>query len=128
MRQWLAVGWFFFLILAAVAVVSFVRGKQNDQQYQTTLEQFRVALKAGASRAQVEDYLRQKGMGFERTCCKRDIFDDRMTIGRRTPKFFCTDPNIYLEFKFDNAAPHAQVAARSDPLKKIDLLERGVCL
>ena len=128
MRQWLALAWFLVVILAIVAVVSFVRRKQNDQHYRTTLAQYRSALKAGTTRAQVENYLREQGMPFERTCCKPGIFSDRTRVGKRAPKFFCSDDGIYVEFTFDNGSPPAEVASGSDVLKKISLAEHGFCL
>lgn len=128
MRQWLAVGWFVVFILAIVAVVSFVRGKRNDAQYQATLLQYRSALKPGATRAEVEDFLRRQRLPFERTCCEATEFFDRTKIGTRSHKFFCSDQNIYLEFKFDNGPQKAQVASGSDALTKIDLVEQGLCL
>ena len=116
------------LVLAIVAGVSFVRAKRNDEQYQTTLKQFRTTLKPGTSRGQVEEYLRQRGMPFERTCCKPGIFSDRARIGKRPSKFVCSDENIYLEFKFNNDPQQAAVARGSDVLKKIDIVEHGICL
>lgn len=127
MRQWLFVGWIVVLILAFVAVVSFVRAKHADRPYRTTLDAYRAALSPGLRRDHVEDYLRHKGMSYERTCCTAGVFSDRAKIGEQASHWFCAKQDIYLEFKFDGATPQADVAQGSDVLKKIDLYQNRSC-
>jgi hypothetical protein len=127
MRQWLFVSWVVVLVLAIVTVVSFVRAKHNDQPYRTTLAAYRAALSPGSRRDQVEDYLRGKGMTYERTCCAVGIYSDRTKIGEQAPHWFCAKQDVYLDFKFDNATPSEDVAQGSDILKKIDLYQSRSC-
>lgn len=127
MRQWLFVGWVIVLILAITSVVAFVRAKHDDQPYRTTLAAYRAALSPGSRRDQVEDYLRRKGMPYERTCCAVGIYSDRTKIGEQAPHWFCARQDVYLEFKFDNATPSEDVAQGSDILKKIDLYQNRSC-
>ena len=127
MRQWLFVGWVVVLVLGIVTVVSFVRAKRNDQPYRSMQAAYRAALGPGSRRDHVEDYLRHKGLTYERTCCAVGIYSDRTKIGEQAPHWFCAKQNIYLEFRFDTATPAQEVAKGSDILKKIDLYQSRSC-
>lgn len=127
MRQWLGIGLLVVIVIAIFNIVSFVRKKQDDRQFLVTLRSYRSALKAGTSRAEVEDYLRQKGMSYARSCCERGVFSDRSKIGELPPPWTCRNWNVYLDFQFESAE-HADVAGGADRLTKIDLYENGQCL
>src|SRR5690349_15575622 len=124
MRQWLGIGLLVVIIIAIFNVASFVRKKESDKQFLNTLLAYRSALKAGTSRAEVEDYLRQHGMPYTRSCCQRGVFSDRSKIGELPPNWTCKNWNVYLDFQFQNDN-HAEVAGGTDRLTKVDLYENG---
>lgn len=128
MRQWLGIGFLIVIIIAIANVNSFVRKKREDRHFLTTLLTYRSALKAGASRAEVEDYLRQQGMPYERSCCERGLFSDRSKIGEMPPRWTCRNWNVYLDFQFQKTDPEADVAKGTDRLTRIELYEDGQCL
>ena len=128
MRQWLGIGFLIVIIIAIFNIVSFVRKKQTDRQFLATLLIYRSAFKSGASRAEVEDYLRQKGMPYQRSCCESGVFSDRSKIGELPPHWTCRNWNVYLDFQFQGDDPHADAASGTDRLTKIDLYEIGQCL
>lgn len=128
MRQWLGIGFLIVIIIAIANVNSFVRKKREDRHFLTTLLAYRSALKAGASRAGVEDYLRQQGMPYERSCCEQGLFSDRSKIGEMPPRWTCRNWNVYLDFQFQKTDPEADVAKGTDRLTRIELYEDGQCL
>ena len=128
MRQWLGIGLLVVIAIAIFNIVSFVKKKHEDSRFRTALAAYRAQLQPGASRRQVEDYLRQHNMPFSRSCCKPGVFSDRSKIGEESPSFTCRNWSIYLEFKFKNADPSADVADGADILTSIDLDQDGVCL
>lgn len=127
MRQWLGIALLVVIVFAVINVVSFVRKKRDDGKFLTVLMTYRSAFKPGTSRTEVEDYLRQHGMPYERSCCERGVFSDRSKIGELPPKWTCRNWNVYLDFKFQSADA-ADVARGADRLTKIDLYENGICL
>lgn len=128
MRQWLGIGLLIVIILAIFNIRSFVLNKRENRHFLNTLLAYRSAFKAGASRAEVEDYLRQKGMPYERSCCEPGVFSDRSKIGELPPRWTCRNWNVYLDFQFQRTDPEADVAKGTDRLTKIDLYENGQCL
>jgi IS5 family transposase len=128
MRQWLGIGLLVVIVVAILSFMWFVRKEHEDSRFQTALATYRSALKPGTSRERVEDYLRQQGLPFERSCCEPGVFSDRAKIGQEEPNWVCRNRNIYLEFKFQNSAATAAVASGSDVLTKIDLYQNGICL
>ncbi|HEY2470581.1 MAG TPA: hypothetical protein VGI45_22495 [Terracidiphilus sp.] len=127
MRQWVGIGLLVVIAIAIFNIVSFIRRKDDDKRYLSTLMAYRSVLKPGTSRAEVEDYLRQKGMPYARSCCEPDVFSDRSKIGELPPHFTCRNWNVYLDFQFQGSN-HADVARGTDQLTKIDLYENGQCL
>jgi hypothetical protein len=127
MRQWLGIGLVAVIIIAIFNLVSFVRKKQTDKQYLSALLTYRATFKPGASRAEVEDYLTQHHMPYERSCCERGVFSDRSKIGELPPHWTCKTWNVYLDFQF-KSPEGADVASGTDHLSKIDLYENGQCL
>jgi len=128
MRQWMGVVLLVVIVLAVINVVSFVRKKRDDRIFLTKLISFRSVFKPGTNRAEVEDYLRQHGMPYERSCCERGVFSDRSKIGQLPPRWTCRNWNVYVDFKFQSTEKEADVASGSDRLTKIDLYENGDCL
>jgi len=126
MRQWLGITLLAVIFLAIINIVSFVRRKQDENQFRTRLMAFRSTVKPGTRRAEVEDYLTQLGMPYARSCCEPSVFSDRSKIGQLPPKWTCRTWNVYLDFKFQNR--EAFVASGDDRLTKIDLYENGECL
>lgn len=127
MRQWLGIGLLIVIVIAIFNIVGFVRKKRDDRHFLNTLQEYRSAFKPGTSRAEVEDYLRQHGMVYTRSCCEPGVFSDRSKIGELPPHWTCRNWNVYLDFQFQSAE-HAEVASGEDPLTKIDLYENGQCL
>lgn len=124
MRQWLGIALLVVIFIAILNMVWFVRRKQDDSQFRTTLASYRATLRPGTSRERVEQYLRQKNMPYERSCCQAGVFSDLAKLGTESPSIFCHNLNIYLEFHFNSAdAPQG-----SDALTRIDLYQRGTCL
>lgn len=121
------IGWVLVLVLAVVVVISFVRAKHHDQPYRAMLAAYRSALAPGLTREKVEDYLREREMPYQRSCCEPGEFSDLTRIGAQAPHWFCRKQNIYLEFKFNHGAQGAEVARGSDILKEIDLFEDRSC-
>lgn len=128
MRHWLGIGLVVVIVIAVINVVSFVRRKQEESRFRTTVTTYRSVLKPGINRDKVEDYLRRHGMPFERSCCEPGVFSDRSKLGQEPARWFCRNQNVYLEFNFDSDAAPADVARGSDVLKKIDLYENDSCL
>jgi hypothetical protein len=132
MRQWLLIGWIIVIAAAVFLVYSFIRTKNTEQiqqtEYKGRLAESRSALAPGSSRQHVEDYLRQKGIPFERVCCKADDFSDRARIGHEPRNWICGDWNVYLEFRFESGTTGLRAATGTDRLKQIDLYQNGPCL
>jgi tRNA(Ile)-lysidine synthase TilS/MesJ len=126
MRQWLGIALLVVIFLTIINVTSFVRRKQDEDQYRARLSALRSAVKPGASRADVENYLRRQGMPYVRSCCNAGVFSDRSKIGQLPPKWTCRNWNVYLDFRFQNT--EGNVASGDDRLTKIDLYEDGECL
>ena len=100
MRQWLGIGLLVVIAIAIINIWAFVKKKHEDSRFRVALAAYRAELKPGASRQQVENYLRQQNMSFARSCCEPGVFSDRSKIGEESPSFTCRNWNIYLEFKF----------------------------
>ena len=128
MRQWLGVALIVVIVIAIFNTVSFVRRKREEKQFLNRLLAYRSALKPGASRAEVEGYLRQRGMPYVRSCCESGVFSDRSKIGALPPRWTCRTWNVYLDFKFQSVDSPASVASGDDRLTTIDLYENGECL
>ena len=132
MKRWLAVALAVIIAVAVCAGVSYWRAKQFEKEhqaaYETKLAGFQSALQPGMSREQVEDYLRGKGLPFQRSCCESGVFSDLTKIGQNPPNWVCRGWNVYVEFKFENALKDAQTATPSDRLKSMDLYQKGICL
>lgn len=128
MRQWLGIG---LLVVIAIAIFNFVllvKKKQEDSRFRAAIAAYRAQFKGGASRRQVEDYLRQQNMPFARSCCEAGVFSDRSKMGEESPSVVCRNLSIYLEFKFKAADPSADAADGGDILTGIDLYQDGNCL
>ena len=127
MRQWLGIGLLAVIVIAILNLNSFVRKKREDKRFLSTLLEYRSALKPGTSRTEVEDYLRQKGLPYTRSCCEPGIFSDRSKIGELPPHWTCRNWSVYLDFQFQSTGD-ADAASGTDRLTKIDLYENGQCL
>ena len=127
MRRLLALLFLVILIVVAVSFMSSSEKKEDEKRFQSTLSDYRSALKPGASRSQVEDYLRQHGTGFERACCDAQNFADRASLGDEPRNLFCQPWKVSVDFQFKSAEAPANVARDSDLLTAIDLHREGVC-
>ena len=132
MKPWLVVGWGIVIVLALGNIHSFVLAKQKEQMrqasYRSKVAVYRSILKSGMTREQVEEYLRQTGAPFERTCCEPSLFSDRTKIGHESPGWVCRNWDVYVEFKFDSQSVDAAVAAPKDTLREIVLFQNGSCV
>lgn len=127
MRRLLGLGIIVIIVIVLVNQMSSNERKEDEKRFQSTLSEFRSALKPGSSRSQVEDYLRQHGTAFERACCDAQNFSDRASLGDEPRNLFCQPWKVSLDFQFKGAEPAANVARESDLLTTIDLHREGVC-
>lgn len=128
MRQWLGIALLIVIVIAIFDIVSFVRKKRSENEFRSTLLAYRATFQAGASRAEIENFLRQQKMPYVRSCCEAGVFSDRSKIGELPPTWTCRNWNVYLDFRFQNAGAGTDVASGNDRLTKIDLYENGQCL
>lgn len=127
MRRLLALLVLVILVVVAVNFMSSSEKKEDEKRFQATLAEYQSNLKPGASRSQVEDYLRQHGTAFQRACCDAQNFADRASLGDEPRNLFCQPWKVSLDFQFKSAESPANVARDTDLLTAIALHREGVC-
>jgi len=80
------------------------------------------------TREQLEDYLRARGLPFQRSCCETGVFSDLTKIGQAPPNLICREWNVYVEFRFESALIEPQTATPLDRLERMNLRQNGICL
>jgi hypothetical protein len=116
-----------FLFLALLATMHKAPAQSEKQKreaaYQAALQSYSEALKPGMTRKNVEDYLKAKGVKYERMCCidEKTAWVDIVGIGKEKHPWYCSAHNVYIAFQFADE-PHegSRISDRdSDKLKSI---------
>ena len=119
------------LLVAAPAACVFnrwsnERERQNRQTYyESVLRSYTETLKPGATRAQVETYLRNNNKQLVHMCCMNathNAYDTLTKIGEERPPWYCSEHNIYIGFQFSTQGVHEFPEAHdSDVLTHIQI-------
>lgn len=122
MIRWLGLLILVVLIVVGVNLVSSSEKRESEKQFQATLAQYRSAVKAGSSRADVESYLQKQNLSFD-----RQVGSDRAKLGEMPRNLFCQPWKVYLDFQFKGTETPANAVRDSDVLTGMDLHREGVC-
>jgi hypothetical protein len=91
----------------------------REANYQSMLQSYSAILKPGVSRKDVEQSIRTRGINFERRCCiTQSEYDDFVRIGNEPAPWYCSEHNVFLAFRFQQAWPEP---SDSDVLKTISV-------
>jgi hypothetical protein len=93
----------FFLVLTTSFGTSGQSAKQKrEADYQAALQSYSDALKPGATRKSVEDYLQAKGVNYEKMCCilEKSAEAELVRIGKEKHPWYCSEHNVYIAFQF----------------------------
>jgi hypothetical protein len=76
--------------------------QKREADYQVALQSYSDALKPGATRKSVEDYLQAKGVKYEKMCCieERSAEAELVRIGKEKHPWYCSEHNVYIAFQF----------------------------
>ena len=120
-------------ILAVVAfcadtMVGHFAQKKRQAQYQSQLASYRIAVKLGITRYELEAYLQSQHATFRHLCCLPFVksgsgYADIVEIGSENPPWYCNHSNIYIAFEFPRDETQDVVAEPrgSDRLQNIEL-------
>jgi hypothetical protein len=83
---------------------------EREAHYQASLRSYSGALRIGATRKEVEAYLRSNGKPFRRMCCMPPSvpgqpFDVLTQIGTEPHPWYCNEHNVYIGFAFAPKEP-----------------------
>ena len=94
--------------------------QKREAGYEAALRPYFDAIKPGATRKSVEDYLQAKGVEYERMCCidERSAFADLVRIGKVKPPWYCSEHNVYTGFQFVDE-PHEGLRPSDKDLDKL---------
>jgi hypothetical protein len=105
--------------------------KTRELAYEAARRSYSEALKPGATRKEVEDYLGAKNVEFRRMCCvdsqqrfSTNVYDDLTKVGQENAPWYCSENNIYVAFQFTGphrGSSHVPEADASDTLRGISL-------
>ena len=116
------------ILLAVVGVILYRRGRgvsvlKQQAQYQSIVRSYAAVLKTGATRTDVEGYIRSRNQKFTQTCCvamDSAALADLIKIGEGTLpslRWPCNKANVYVVFEFEANEPRSTPsAADSDRL------------
>jgi len=83
------------------------------------------------TRKEVEDYLQESNVEFERMCCVDDqlfkgVLEDLTKIGQEEAPWFCSGHNVYVAFQFTGPKRTGVrlTAEPSDTLKIVSIFHR----
>lgn len=97
--------------------------QKREVGYQAALQSYSDALKPGATRKSVEDYLQAKGVKSLKMCCifERSAEAELVKIGEEKHPWYCSEHNVYIAFQFVDEAHEGGLASDtdSDKLKSI---------
>ena len=96
------------LTLGGACVVRFVSNKRAQQRreatYQQALRTYSELFQPGATRKDIEGYLRANGLLLQQMCCMesspRNAEDTLTKIGEESPPWYCSAQNVYIGFEF----------------------------
>ena len=103
------------LVVAPAACVFYRRAKHDRERearqayYESVLRSYTETLKPGATRKQVEIYLRNNGKQIVHMCCMNvthSAYDTLTKIGEERAPWFCEAHNIYVGFEFIAQGSH----------------------
>ena len=100
----------------------------RERTYQSTLGVYSNDLKPGLTRKNVEAYLRERRLDFERMCCvgRSSYYADLVKIGEEAASWYCSDEYVYMAFEFAAVKPHTILSGSylgldSDVLRHIEI-------
>lgn len=116
-------------VISVVAVWNGVRAtarKKRAAGYQSTLRTYAEALHPGATRRQVEEYLRSRNVHFTwvytafggRT---KSQYADLVKIGEESAPWYCSEEYVYVALEFSSDSPHEQ--DESDLLERVEIFQ-----
>jgi len=133
MRRWLVP--VVLLVILALTVVPFSCGTREEEKlqgeggYQAALASYVRLLRPGMTRKEVEDYLEEKKVGFDRMGGVDGLGTDAdvIKVGEERPPWFCSENYVYIALHF--AARPGPRYGRSDKneadtLKEITIYKR----
>ena len=116
------------VVVFSAFAIRYVRSKRAEKKreaaYQSALSAYSKDLRPGMTRKDVEDYLRAKGIQFQRMCCieERSAAADLAKIGQEDIPWFCSENNVYVAFEFAATEPHEYwIDSDSDTLKRVSI-------
>jgi hypothetical protein len=130
MRRWSFIVLLVIITATAVSLVVHHREvrlkRERAATYRQALRSYTDVLARGATRSQVEDNLRLRGVqygresGFDST----KAYADLVKIGTEPAPWYCNKNNIYLKFAFDAADPGLGGISQSgsDVLRAIEVM------
>ncbi len=127
MRVLAGIGVLVVLVVVLVSAVQSSERKDSEARFQNTLASYQTALKSGATREQVENYLHQQNTSFTTGDCSSSVPCDRVSLGEQPRSLFCQPWKVSAEFRFKNAEPATGEQKSSDLLSAIELHREGVC-
>ena len=131
--------WFWGIVALFIAIGCIValrniekakRREEHHAEYEAALTKFSQALKPGATRKQVEDYLRGQNLRFYRVCCSNDqhAFATEVRVGQEEHPWFCSEWNVYVYFEFTTTEPDRypiRPGSDGDTMSDMHLVSRG---
>jgi hypothetical protein len=76
--------------------------QKREADYQAAVQSYSDALKPGATRKSVEDYLQAKGVKYEKMCCidEKNADAELVRIGKEKHPWYCSEHDVYIAFQF----------------------------
>jgi hypothetical protein len=135
------------VIVAAAAVIAFSlwfvqhfrdrhAAVEREKGYHNVMAQYKVELKPGMTREQVERHLQTNGKRFRQMCCVANFkgeyvgldragYDDLVKIAEESAPFVCAENNVYIAFEF-NPKSQGEVSQTngSDILKRVSVFHQ----
>ena len=133
MRRWRLPMALFVLVIISIFGVRHILEKRAQQRrevgYQYALRLYSEALKPGATRLDVEEYLHARNVPFRQMCCvdikefRKGVWDDLTKIGEEDVPWFCSQNNVYVAFQFSGNRHDEQTwhAEAGDTLKAVTI-------
>jgi hypothetical protein len=96
---------------------------KNDARYQAALQSYSDALKPGATRKTVEEYLQTKGVQYRKMCCISEKSTEAylIEIGHEKHPWYCSEHNVYVALQFVSDEGGLASGRETDKLKNITI-------
>ena len=113
------------ILLVVVAGCVFNGQAKHDRErrahYESMLRSYTKAFKPGATRTQVETYLRNDGKQIVHMCCMNmntthNAYDTLTKIGEERAPWYCSEHAIYIGFEFSGQGPRSFPEAHDSDL------------